>query len=227
MHLNIAIDGPAGAGKSTIAKAVAQALGILYLDTGAMYRAMALKALRQGIAPTNLEAVTPLLPQTEIYAQSIDGVQHTYLDGEDVSSLIRTQEIAQAASDISAIPAVRVKLAESQRAVARKNDVVLDGREIGSYVLPDAPYKFFITASVQVRAARRLTELHAKGECEQVSPAQMEALIAQRDHNDSTRSFAPLVQVPDAIYIDTTDMSVEQAVAAVLSHLPHRLGEGG
>lgn len=226
MHLNIAIDGPAGAGKSTVAKAVAQTLGILYLDTGAMYRAMALKALRQGIVPTDPEAVAPLLPQTQIYAQNIDGIQHTYLDGEDVSSLIRTQEIAQAASDISAIPAVRVKLAESQRAVAAKNDVVLDGREIGSYVLPDAPYKFFITASVQVRAARRLAELQAKGECAEMSPAQMEALIAQRDYNDSTRSFAPLVRVPEAVYVDTTDMNVEQAVAAVLGHLPQRAGKG-
>ena len=139
MYLNIAIDGPAGAGKSTIAKAVAQALGILYLDTGAMYRAMALKALRAGVDPRDPEAVEPLLPDTDIFARNIDGAQHTYLDGEDVSQLLRTQEMARAASDISAIPKVRIKLAQVQRAVAQAGDVVMDGREIGSYVLPDTP----------------------------------------------------------------------------------------
>ncbi len=226
MHINIAIDGPAGAGKSTIAKGVARELGILYLDTGAMYRAMALKAIRQGISPHDEQAVIPLLAQTEIYAKSIDGVQHTYLDGEDVSGLIRTQEIAQGASDISAIPAVRIKLAEAQRVVAQKNDVVLDGREIGSFVLPDAPYKFYITATVQARARRRLDELKAKGQCPaDLHLAEMEEQIARRDHNDSTRAFAPLVRVPEAIYIDTTMMSEDEAVAAVLCHLPPRIGE--
>jgi len=220
MPINIAIDGPAGAGKSTIAKTLAKNLGILYLDTGAMYRAMALKAMRNGIGYRDAEAVEPLLPNTEIYAQSINGIQHTYMDGEDVSHLIRTQDIAQGASDISAIPAVRIKLAEAQRKVAQQNDVVLDGREIGSYVLPHAPYKFYITASVETRAMRRLKELQAKGECIDMLPAKMEELIATRDHNDSTRTFAPLVRVPEAIYIDTTDMSVEQAVAAVMANLP-------
>lgn len=227
MHVNIAIDGPAGAGKSTIAKRVARELGILYLDTGAMYRAMALKALRQGVSPLDEHAVIPLLAQTEIYAKSIGGVQHTYLDGEDVSGLIRTQEIAQGASDISAIPSVRIKLAEAQRAVAQTNDVVLDGREIGSFVLPDAPYKFFITATVRARARRRLDELKAKGQCPaDLHLAEMEDQIARRDHNDSTRAFAPMVQVPEAIYIDTTEMNEDEAVAAVLCHLPQRIGEG-
>lgn len=227
MHINIAIDGPAGAGKSTIAKAVARALGILYLDTGAMYRALALKAQRLGIDPTDADAVIPLLDQTDIYAKSIDGAQHTYLDGEDVSALIRTQEIAQAASDISAIPAVRIKLAEAQRVIAQNNDVVLDGREIGSYVLPDAPYKFYITATVQARAKRRLQELKAKGQCpEDMCLENMEELIARRDYNDSTREFAPLMRVPEAVYIDTTEMDEAQAVAAVLRHLPQRILEG-
>lgn len=225
MHVNIAIDGPAGAGKSTIAKAVAKALGILYLDTGAMYRAMALKALRSGVCPRDPQAVLPLLAETKIFVQSVEGVQHTYLDGEDVSGLIRTQEIAQGASDISAIPEVRIKLAEAQRDIAQTNDVVLDGREIGSYVLPESPCKFFITASVQTRAKRRLEELKAKGQCADMGPEEMEKLIAQRDYNDSTRAFAPLVRMPDAVCIDTTDMSVEQAVAAVLSRLPQRPGE--
>lgn len=226
MPINIAIDGPAGAGKSTIAKAVAKALGILYLDTGAMYRALALKAQRRDVSPGDEGAVIPLLAQTEIYAQSIAGAQHTYLDGEDVSGLIRTQQISQGASDISAIPAVRIKLAEAQRAVARQNDVVLDGREIGSYVLPEAPYKFYITASPKTRAQRRLRELQAKGECIDISLAQMEERISLRDYNDSTRSFAPLVRVTEAIYIDTTDMNVEEAVAAVLAYLPKGLGKG-
>ena len=168
MYLNIAIDGPAGAGKSTIAKAVAQALGILYLDTGAMYRAMALKALRAGVDPRDPEAVESLLPDTDIFARNIDGAQHTYLDGEDVSQLLRTQEMARAASDISAIPKVRIKLAQVQRAVAQAGDVVMDGREIGSYVLPDTPHKFFVTASLEERARRRWTELQAAGKAEAV-----------------------------------------------------------
>lgn len=220
MHLNIAIDGPAGAGKSTIAKAVAKALGILYLDTGAMYRAMALKAQRLGVSPQDQAAVLALLAKTDIFARSVGGAQHTYLDGEDVSAFIRTPEISKGASDISAIPQVRMKLAEVQRGVARENDVVLDGREIGSYVLPDAPYKFFITASVQARAGRRLAELQARGLGAGRTLSDIAAEISQRDHNDSTRAFAPLVRVPEAIYIDTTDMTIAEAVAAVLRHLP-------
>ena len=140
--INIAIDGPAGAGKSTIAKAVAKELGILYLDTGAMYRALALKAIREGIDPNNSENVIPLLERTEIFARNMDGVQHTYLDGEDVSGLIRTNEISKGASDISAIPAVRIKLAQYQRDIAHASDVVMDGREIGSYVIPECDNKF-------------------------------------------------------------------------------------
>ncbi|NCB32126.1 MAG: (d)CMP kinase, partial [Clostridia bacterium] len=189
------------------------------------YRAMALKALQKDISPKEVPAVLSLLEQTEIFVRSVKGVQHTYLDGEDVSERIRTQEVAKGASDISAIPGIRIKLAEAQRCIARENDVVLDGREIGSYVLPDAAYKFFITASAETRATRRLDELKAKGQCADLSAKEMERQILQRDHNDCTRAFAPLIQVPEAIYIDTTDMTLEQAVAAVLSHLPTRLGE--
>lgn len=220
MYLNIAIDGPAGAGKSTIAKAVAQALGILYLDTGAMYRAMALKALRAGVDPRDPEAVESLLPDTDIFARNIDGAQHTYLDGEDVSQLLRTQEMARAASDISAIPKVRIKLAQVQRAVAQAGDVVMDGREIGSYVLPDTPHKFFVTASLEERARRRWTELQAAGKAGGRTLGDIQEEVAQRDYNDSHRAFAPLLQVPDAVVIDTTHMTITQAVDAVLNKLP-------
>ncbi len=224
MYLNIAIDGPAGAGKSTIAKAVAQALGILYLDTGAMYRAMALKALRAGVDPRDPEAVESLLPDTDIFARNIDGAQHTYLDGEDVSQLLRTQEMARAASDISAIPKVRIKLAQVQRAVAQAGDVVMDGREIGSYVLPDTPHKFFVTASLEERARRRWTELKAAGKAGGRTLGDIQEEVAQRDYNDSHRAFAPLVQVPDAVVIDTTHMTITQAVDAVLAKLPSKVG---
>lgn len=218
-HINIAIDGPAGAGKSTIAKAVAAHLGILHLDTGAMYRAMALKALRRGIEPGDAAAVTPLLADTEIFAKNIDGVQHTYLDGEDVSFLIRTQEVGKGASDIGVIPAVRLKLAGLQQQIAKQSDVVMDGRDIGSYVMPDAPYKFYITASVSERAKRRLRELQAKGQYLDVSLGRMEAEISARDYTDSHREFAPLRQAQDAVFVDTTDMDIQTAIACVLGHI--------
>lgn len=219
--INIAIDGPAGAGKSTIAKAVAKELGILYLDTGAMYRALALKAIREGIDPNNSENVIPLLERTEIFARNMDGVQHTYLDGEDVSGLIRTNEISRGASDISAIPAVRIKLAQYQRDIAHASDVVMDGREIGSYVIPECDNKFYVTATVDERAKRRLKELHERGQDLDKTVEEMAVEIAQRDHNDSTREFAPLVRLPEAILVDTTDLTVDEAVAAVLGRI-HR-----
>lgn len=218
-HINIAIDGPAGAGKSTVAKAIAQRMGILYLDTGAMYRAMALKALRMGISPGDKGRVLPLLEDTEVFAKNVEGTQHTYLDGEDVSGLIRTQEMGKAASDISAIPEVRIKLAQFQREVAAKSSVVMDGREIGSFVLPDCPNKFFVTATVEERARRRLEELQAKGECMDKSLYEMAIELAQRDHNDSTREFAPLKRMPDAVLIDTTDLTIDEAVEAVISRV--------
>ena len=186
--INIAIDGPAGAGKSTVARAVAKKLGILYLDTGAMYRAMALKAMQEGIDPNDKEQVLPLLECTEIYAKNIGGTQHTYLDGEDVSGLIRTPEISRGASDISAIPDVRIKLAQIQRNIAHTSDVVMDGREIGSYVIPECENKFYVTASVD-------------------------------DYNDSHRAFAPLLRLPEAILIDTTDLTIDEAVNAVIKNL--------
>ena len=217
--INIAIDGPAGAGKSTVAKAVAKKLGILYLDTGAMYRAMALKAMREGIDPNDKERVLPLLERTEIYAKNINGTQHTYLDGEDVSGLIRTPEISRGASDISAIPNVRIKLAQIQRNIAHTSDVVMDGREIGSYVIPECENKFYVTASVDERARRRLLELKQKGRDNDMTVEDMAKDIAERDYNDSHRDFAPLLRLPEAILIDTTDLTIDEAVNAVIKNL--------
>lgn len=217
--INIAIDGPAGAGKSTVARAVAKKLGILYLDTGAMYRAMALKAMREGIDPNDKEQVLPLLECTEIYAKNIGGTQHTYLDGEDVSGLIRTPEISRGASDISAIPDVRIKLAQIQRNIAHTSDVVMDGREIGSYVIPECENKFYVTASVDERARRRLLELKEKGKDNGMTVEDMAKDIAERDYNDSHRAFAPLLRLPEAILIDTTDLTIDEAVNAVLKNL--------
>ena len=217
--INIAIDGPAGAGKSTVARAVAKKLGILYLDTGAMYRAMALKAMREGIDPNDKEQVLPLLECTEIYAKNIGGTQHTYLDGEDVSGLIRTPEISRGASDISAIPDVRIKLVQIQRNIAHTADVVMDGREIGSYVIPECENKFYVTASVDERARRRLLELKEKGRDNGMTVEDMAKDIAERDYNDSHRAFAPLLRLPEAILIDTTDLTIDEAVNAVLKNL--------
>ena len=217
--INIAIDGPAGAGKSTVARAVAKKLGILYLDTGAMYRAMALKAMREGIDPNDKEQVLPLLECTEIYAKNIGGTQHTYLDGEDVSGLIRTPEISRGASDISAIPDVRIKLAQIQRNIAHTSDVVMGGREIGSYVIPECENKFYVTASVDERARRRLLELKEKGRDNGMTVEDMAKDIAERDYNDSHRAFAPLLRLPEAILIDTTDLTIDEAVNAVLKNL--------
>ena len=217
--INIAIDGPAGAGKSTVARAVARELGFSCLDTGAMYRAMALKAMREGIDPNDKEQVLPLLECTEIYAKNIGGTQHTYLDGEDVSGLIRTPEISRGASDISAIPDVRIKLAQIQRNIAHTSDVVMDGREIGSYVIPECENKFYVTASVDERARRRLLELKEKGRDNGMTVEDMAKDIAERDYNDSHRAFAPLLRLPEAILIDTTDLTIDEAVNAVLKNL--------
>ncbi len=218
-HLNIAIDGPAGAGKSTIAKTIAGRLGILYLDTGAMYRALALKAIRAGIAPGNAAEVVPMLPNTEVTAKSIGGVQHTYLDGEDVTGIIRTPEISSGASAIGVIPEVRAKMVKAQQKIAEQSDVVMDGRDICLYVLPNSRNKFYVTASVEERARRRLLEMRAKGEYLDVSEKQMQEEIAARDHTDSTRDCCPLVQAEDAILIDTTEMDIESAVEALLSQI--------
>lgn len=218
-YLNIAIDGPAGSGKSTIAKHIANTMGILYLDTGAMYRAMALKMLRKGISIADTQAVLNELPSTEVFAENKNGTQVTYLDGEDVSSLIRTNEVSKGASDIAVIPEVRIKLVALQRKIAQVSDVVMDGRDIGSYVIPETENKFYVTATSKERAKRRLLELNQKGMNLDKTLEEMQAEIEDRDRVDSTRKFAPLVQTEDAIFVDTTDMTIEQAVNYVMERI--------
>ena len=215
--MNIAIDGPSGAGKSTVAKELAKRLDITYLDTGAMYRTVALKSLLIGVDVADVKGVEAMLPSVNLDIKYIDGVQHVYLDGKDVSKEIREHRMSKAASDISRIPAVRLKLVEMQRALAAKYDCVLDGRDITSYVLPNAEYKFFITASPEVRAKRRYDELAAKGETIDFSVLLED--IKKRDYNDSHRDFAPLTQTEDSVYIDTSDMTIDEVIDKVLSYI--------
>ncbi len=213
-HINIAIDGPSGAGKSTAAKAVAAKLGIIYLDTGAMYRAVAYYALAHGVDPLDGKAVEGILDDIEMNIVYRDGTQEILVCGENVTPYLREAHMSKAASDISAHPAVRLKLVELQRKFARENDVVLDGRDIGTYVLPDASCKIFLTADTAERAKRRWLELAEKGNKQ--SQEEVRADIEKRDYNDSHRAFAPLKQADDAVLVDTTDMTIEQVVARVV-----------
>ena len=209
--LTVAIDGPAGAGKSTVAKALAKDLGLDYIDTGAMYRAFALKIKRTGTDYNDPEELAALLASTQLdFVQS-----RIYLDGEDVSGLIRTQEISDLASASSAVPAIREKLAGLQAEMGRTKDCVMDGRDIASVVIPDAELKLFLTASVRVRALRRLKDLEAKGEAAVLEDVEKE--IEERDYRDSHREASPLVQVEDAVLVDTSDMSIEETVEYIKS----------
>lgn len=214
--INIAIDGPAGAGKSTIAKEIAKMLKIIYVDTGAMYRAIGLKALRRGFDPGDAEKIVPMLNDTSVSIEYRDGVQHIVLDGEDVTGFIRTQEVANAASVVSTLPAVREKLVDIQRKLARNQSTVMDGRDIGTHVLPNTPYKFFVTASAQVRAERRYLEYERKGILNGRSVKDILQEILERDERDSTRAASPLRPAENAVVIDTSNMTVEEAVNAVL-----------
>lgn len=213
----IAIDGPAGAGKSTISKKVAKELGYVYIDTGAMYRAVGLKAVKCGIETTDAAGVSTILDEIDIDIRHEGVEQHIYLDGEDVSSKIRTPEISMAASNVSAIPAVREKLVELQRKLAMNHNVVMDGRDIASFVLPDAEVKIFLTASVQARAQRRYAELIEKGQ--DVSLEDVKAEMIQRDKNDSTRACSPLVIAEGAQVIDTSELSLEDSINAVIDYV--------
>lgn len=211
--MNIAIDGPAGAGKSTIAKLLAAKLGILYLDTGAMYRAVGLKALNTGVDISDAAAVEKMLADTKIDVTQENGVQHVYLDGNDVSSAIRENVVSKAASDISAVQCVRYKMVELQREIASRCDTVLDGRDIGTFVLPNAEYKIFLTASAEERAKRRYAELKAKGST--LTLEQIKDDIVKRDYNDSHRTLAPLKKADDATEVDTTAMSIDDVVGRI------------
>lgn len=215
--IKIALDGPSGSGKSTVAKKLSSKLNILYLDTGAMYRATALKALSLNIDTLDAQGVSTFIDDINLEIKYIDGAQHTFLDGEDVSEKIREPHVSMAASNISSLKCVRLKMVDMQRQIASKMSCVLDGRDIGSYVLPNADYKFYITASVEVRADRRYKELTLKGH--KVDFEQLKKEIEQRDYNDKTRDFSPLVRAEDAILIDTSFMNIEQVTNKVLSYI--------
>ena len=215
--IRIALDGPSGSGKSTIAKKISAKLNILYLDTGAMYRATALKALSLGIDTFDEEGVKTFIDDINLEIKYVDGTQHTYLDGEDVSERIREPHVSMAASNISSLKPVRLKMVDMQRKIASQMSCVLDGRDIGSFVLPNADFKFYVTASVDVRADRRFKELTLKGH--KVDFDQLKKEIEQRDYNDKTRDFAPLTKAVDAIEIDTSYMSVDQVVSKVISYI--------
>ena len=212
-NIKIAIDGPSGSGKSTIAKSIAHKLNIDYIDTGAMYRAVAYKMIQEDVSADNLEAIKSMLEETEI--DFIHG--HTWLDGQDVSTLIRNSEVARAASFCSAIPMVREKLVDLQRKMGQRKSLVMDGRDIGTNVFVDAEVKFFITASPEERAKRRYLELSEKGET--ISLEQVLESIKARDHNDTTRLLNPLRKAEDAILLDTTCMTIEEVEETIMEEI--------
>ena len=221
MICQIAIDGPAGAGKSTIAKLVAARLGFIYIDTGAMYRAMGLFFDKNGQWPTRSDDITALAGKADISIAYKDGVQRIYLNDRDVSDSIRSENAGMSASRVSALPEVREKLVELQRELAKKENVVMDGRDIGTVVLPNATLKIFLTADVGVRAQRRLLQLQAKGEMADI--ASVEEDLKQRDHNDSTRKASPLKQAQDAVLLDTSNLSIEETADAIIKMAEERM----
>lgn len=219
--MNVAIDGPAGAGKSTIARAAAKKLGFIYVDTGALYRAVGVYSLRNGLDTENPETVEGTLPHIQVELQFQDGVQHVLLNGEDVSEEIRTPKASMAASAVSAVPAVRRFLFDLQREIAAKNDCIMDGRDIGTVVLPQAEVKIFLTASPETRAMRRFKELQEKG-----APDTYEAVLAdlkQRDYNDSHRDVAPLKPAEDSVLVDTSALTLPQSVEKVIEVIKEKL----
>lgn len=214
MTHQIAIDGPAGAGKSTIAKKVAKELGFIYVDTGAMYRAMALFFIRQNVKPEEKEKVETLCRQAKITICYKDGQQLVLLNGEDVTGLIRQEEVGNMASATSAIPQVRAQLLSLQQDLANSENVVMDGRDIGTVVLPDAQVKIYLTASAKVRAARRCLELSQRGE--EADEAVIEEQIIERDQRDMNREISPLRQAQDAVLVDSSEMNIEEVVEKIL-----------
>lgn len=218
---NIAIDGPSGAGKSTLAARLSKELGFVYVDTGALYRTIGVFVRRNRIEPGNCEAVTAVLPQINVALRYVDGLQRMYLNGDDVTDEIRLHEISEYASAVSAHPPVRAFLLETQRKLAEENNVLMDGRDIGTVVLPDADVKIYLTASAEVRARRRALELERRG-----TPVPFEQVledVVSRDRRDMERETAPLKQAEDAILVDTSDMDFEQSFEAILKIVQEKL----
>ena len=219
--INIAIDGPSGAGKSTISKAVAEKLGYIYIDTGALYRAVGYYALTKGVNLSQSEQICALLPQLQVEIIYEDGVQKVLVNGTDVSGKIRTPEVSMAASAVSAVPQVREFLFDLQKNLAKSHNAVMDGSDIGTVVLPQADVKIFLTADARERARRRYEELLEKGEKTTYENVLQD--VQQRDFNDSNRSTAPLKQAEDAILVDTTGNSLEQSIQQMLNVIQTRL----
>ena len=222
--IQIAIDGPGGAGKSTISKAVAAKLGIVYVDTGALYRTVGYYVRSQSVDPHDREAVAALLDDITIEVRYLDGTQRVFLNGEDLGDRIRTPEMSMYASAVSAIPAVRAFLLETQKDIARKNSVIMDGRDIGTVILPNADVKIYLTASAECRARRRYDELIAKGQ--QVSYEDVLREMNERDTQDSTREVAPAQAAADATVVDNTGMNLEESVEAIVRLVTERTGFG-
>ncbi len=221
-HKSIAIDGPSGAGKSTLARALAKELGFLYVDTGAIYRTVALKVQRAGASCENREEVIPQLAGLDIgMSYGADGVQRMYLSEEDVSDAIRIHAVSQCASLVAAIPEVRAFLLDYQRKLAREYNVVMDGRDIGTVVLPDADVKIFLTASAEIRARRRLLELEQRGQKAEFATILHD--IEQRDQQDCSRAVAPLRQAEDAVLLDTSELNLEESLQAMLSLVKEKI----
>lgn len=221
-RFSIALDGPSGAGKSTIARALAQRLGVTYLDTGAMYRAVALYVLNAGAQPGAKDQVIPLLDEIDIEIRFTDAGQRVLLNGQDVSEAIRENPVSPAASQVAAIPEVRERLVAMQREMASRRSVVMDGRDIGTAVLPDATLKIFLTASAHERARRRFEELRQKGE--EVEFEALQRQMLERDYNDSHRAASPLRRAEDAVKLDSTGMDIEQVVEAAEALLREKIG---
>ena len=218
--INVAIDGPAGAGKSTVSRAAAEKLGFVYVDTGALYRTVGVNALRLGVDTRDRQAVAATLDGVSVDLAFEDGAQKTLLNGEDVSGEIRTPAASMAASDVSAVPEVRAFLFDLQRDIAKRNSCIMDGRDIGTVVLPDAQVKIFLTASAEERARRRCAELELKG-----TPQKYEDVLAEineRDYNDSHREIAPLKPAEDGVILDTTELNIEQVIEAITNIVKER-----
>ncbi len=215
MGYSIAIDGPAGAGKSTVAKQVAKEKDFVYVDTGALYRALAVLFLEEGISPEDTDGVSLALKNADVTIEYENGVQQVYVNGKNITPRLREEEVGNMASLISPLPEVREKLLDLQRTIARSYDVVMDGRDIGTCILPDADVKIFLTASVPTRAMRRYKELSEKGQKKDLS--EIEEDIRARDKRDMNRAVAPLKQANDAVLIDSSDLSIDQVVDKILA----------